>query len=198
MKATPIFFEPSGVGNPAHFDEMLKMAHIVKYSHDRLADLGELAWSPQMVLEIQTLGRGGLRFRTSLRTCARGWRSVGALPVARSRDTAGCGDWLTSGLIDSLCRTGVRGLRRHDMSRLLDALTFGQGLAAWNCGFAGPRGGMYALSRSDLWRTMRGIAVGRQVSCSTEPTLPKQFLAATTGICSSCKPDLCDCHTRVS
>ena len=65
-RGTVIFFEPSGVGNPAHFGEILNLAHIVKYSDHRLADLGDLVWGPQMVLEMQTLGRGGLRFRTSL------------------------------------------------------------------------------------------------------------------------------------
>jgi fructokinase len=198
-KGTIIFFEPSGVRNRTHFAEMLRMAHIVKYSHDRLADVGDLAWNSQRVLEIQTLGRGGLRFRTSLdSSCPTRWRSIHALPVARLRDTAGCGDWLTSALVDSLCRSGTRVLQQHRMSRLLEALTFGQGLAAWNCGFVGPRGGMYVLSRSDLWRTIRGIAAGKQVSCSIEPAPPAELLVATTRICDSCKPSSSKRRARVS
>lgn len=197
-KGTIIFFEPSGVGKPAHFAEMLKLAHIVKYSHDRLADLGELAWGPQMVLEIQTLGRGGLRFRASYDADGRRWRSVQALTVTQLRDTAGCGDWLTSGLIDLLCRKGTRGLRQYGMSRLLDALGFGQGLAAWNCGFVGPRGGMYALPKSDLWRTIRGIACGKQISSRIEAGPPSELLTASAGICGSCKPVIFGPRARVS
>jgi fructokinase len=197
-KGTIIFFEPSGVGNPAHFAEMLKLAHIVKYSHDRLADLGELAWGPQMVLEIQTLGRGGLRFRSSHDAAGRRWRSVEALTVTRLRDTAGCGDWLTSGLIDLLSRKGTRGLRQYGMSRLLDAMGFGQGLAAWNCGFVGPRGGMYALPKSDLWRTIRGIASGKQISSSIEAAPPSELLTASADICGSCKPVISGRRARVS
>jgi sugar/nucleoside kinase (ribokinase family) len=197
-KGTIIFLEPSGIRNPTHFAEMLKMAHIVKYSHDRLADLGELTWGSQMFLEIQTLGRGGLRFRSSRSASGRPWRSMQALPVARLRDTAGCGDWLTSGLIDSLCRKGIRGLDHHGISRLMDALAFGQGLAAWNCGFACPRGGMYAMSRSDLWRTIRGIASGNQVPCSIEPGPPSEILTASARICDSCKPVVSGGRARVS
>ena len=54
-----VYFEPSSASNPKHFAEMLGLAHVIKYSHDRFLGAGDLQWKPQMLLEVQTLGTRG-------------------------------------------------------------------------------------------------------------------------------------------
>jgi fructokinase len=132
-----------------NFLALLKLAHIVKYSHDRIDQL-DLPNDSSALLEIQTLGRGGARFRTELGSSGDGWHHVEAKPVARMVDSAGCGDWFTAGLISSLCSEGMSSLKRAGDSDILGALDLAQSLAAWNCSFAGPRGGMYTPALKNI------------------------------------------------
>lgn len=182
-----IYFEPSAVSQKKLFDELLDLAHIVKYSQDRLFDFGELDWRPQMLLEVRTLGRGGLRFRTTLDGSPKRWRSLDAAQPARVRDTAGCGDWLSGGLINSVCRDGIRALKACSFEELVRGLAFGQGLAAWNCGFVGARGGMYALSDADFAKLARRLQTGKPVVCVAEPD--SDFATGYASlVCDVCKP----------
>jgi len=61
-----VVFEPSSIRDERLFKEMMLTAHIVKYAQETLAEYGELSWSDATRLEIQTLGRGGVRFRSNL------------------------------------------------------------------------------------------------------------------------------------
>lgn len=182
-----IYFEPSAVSQKKLFDELMQLAHIVKYSQDRLFDFGELDWRPQMLLEVRTLGRGGLRFRTTLDSSQKRWRNLEAVQPLRVRDTAGCGDWLSGGLINSLCRDGLRGLKECTFDEVLGGLAFGQGLAAWNCGFVGARGGMYSVPEADFARLVRRLQIGKPAMCTTEDDS-----VSATGyeslICDVCQP----------
>ena len=99
---------------------------------------------------LMSLGRGGARFRTELGSSGDGWHHVEAKPVARMVDSAGCGDWFTAGLISSLCSEGMSSLKRAGDSDILGALDLAQSLAAWNCSFAGPRGGMYTPALKNI------------------------------------------------
>jgi sugar/nucleoside kinase (ribokinase family) len=128
-----IYFEPSAVSQKRLFDEVMQLAHIVKYSQDRLFDFGELDWRPQMLLEVRTLGRGGLRFRTTLDSSQKRRMNLEAIQPLRVKDTAGCGECLSGGLINSLCRDGLGALKECTFDQVLGALAFEQGLAAWNC-----------------------------------------------------------------
>jgi sugar/nucleoside kinase (ribokinase family) len=191
-KGAIVFFEPCGVSNDKQFAEMLALSHVVKYSHDRLLHLGELEWRPQMLLEIQTLGRGGLRFRTTLDSSSKRWRSLEALKVENLKDTAGCGDWLSSALIHKLSRGGLKQLKRFSFDRLVGAMNLGQRLAAWNCGFVGARGGMYALSASQFRALITQIQVGGHAAVTREPTHSEELLKYTSVICDDCgqrRPD---------
>lgn len=112
-----VVFEPSGVGDPKLFREAVSVAHVVKYSQERMKTLGE--WfegdgqPSSTLLEIETLGRGGLRYRTRLaHDKSREWRHIDAFPVSIFRDSAGCGDWTTAGILDTIGRKGLAGLRR--------------------------------------------------------------------------------------
>ena len=144
-----VVFEPPRMREDKNFLALLKLAHIVKYSHDRIDQL-DLPNDSSALLEIQTLGRGGARFRTELGSSGDGWHHVEAKPVARMVDSAGCGDWFTAGLISSLCSEGMSSLKRAGDSDILGALDLAQSLAAWNCSFAGPRGGMYTPALKNI------------------------------------------------
>lgn len=158
-----IVFEPISVGDPRLFSEAWGLAHIVKYSHERLRDIADVEFAPRerngMLLEIETLGRAGLRYRSRL-ACAgtRGWVTMEAFSQPAVRDAAGAGDWCTAGFLDRALRGGSRELKTMSGSDLVEALRYGQALAAWNCRFEGARGGMYEVSRSTVRREVREIS----------------------------------------
>jgi fructokinase len=45
-------------------------------------------------------------------------------------------------------------------AQLTRAFRYGQALAAWNCGFEGARGGMYASTRSSFERQIEKLLAG--------------------------------------
>lgn len=138
-----VMFEPSGRGDDKMFNEALELAHIVKYADQRMANLTDEGPSENRVLEIQTLGAEGLRFRMPQRKRADGWRLMKAAPAETVVDACGSGDWCSAGLLSHVASNGVDGLRGLTVKAATDALRYGQELAAWNCGFEGARGGMY-------------------------------------------------------
>lgn len=145
-----IVFEPPNVNESKSFARILEIADIVKYSHDRIDELPR-SHSQTGRLDIQTLGRGGLRFRSPGEA---NWQHLQAEPIEKLVDAAGSGDWLTAGFLYSLCRTanGINKNLKKDLKQesLVRALTVGQKLAAWNCSFRGARGGMYTESKSRI------------------------------------------------
>lgn len=194
-KGAIIFFEPSGVGEPKLFQEALTIAHIVKYSQERMKTLGEWfddeAGQPSArLLEIETLGRGGLKYRTRLpadRT--QDWRHVDAYPVPTLRDAAGCGDWTTAGIIDKIGREGLDGLRRMPMATLASAVRHGQALAAWNCGYEGARGGMYSVASAELARIADRITAAEELKLPSASSARAATEDPLDKICVSCRPE---------
>lgn len=143
-----VMFEPSGRGDEKLFKEALGLAHVVKYAHQRMADLaGDHAWN-NLRLEIQTLGSEGLRFRLPRKRRHSGWRTMNAAPTPVVRDSCGSGDWCTAGILSRLAVRGVDTLDQATVSSVNAALKFGQKLASWNCAFEGARGGMYAPTQA--------------------------------------------------
>ena len=184
-----VFFEPSASSSPKQLAEMLELSHVVKYSHDRVKDTGELEWGANTHLQIQTFGRGGLQFRTNLRGRHRiTWRSLPAVPVGNLRDAAGAGDWLSAVIINRLCQAGVKQLSRAKFEDLLETLHFGQRVAAWNCSFVGPRGGMYSLSRKEFWSRMKELQNGKPRSASAGTIGIPEMLELPQELCSLCSP----------
>jgi sugar/nucleoside kinase (ribokinase family) len=140
-----IVFEPSTQRDQGLFKEALSVSHIVKVSHERWADRGELSPGENNWLLIETLGSEGLRFRSRLPSShSSGWQHVAGFPVVKYRDTAGAGDWCTAGIIARLGTQGAKGLEYIGQEEVRDAFRQGQLLASWNCGFEGARGGMCA------------------------------------------------------
>ncbi|MGY4645035.1 PfkB family carbohydrate kinase [Cellulomonas sp. URHB0016] len=139
-----VMFEPSGRSDPKLFAEALRLAHVVKYADQRLSDAGgTMGDDTATLLEVQTLGSDGLRFRRKINGRASGWSALSAVDRDDIVDTCGSGDWCTAGLLSRLATNGREGLEASSLERVADALQYGQELAAWNCGFEGARGGMY-------------------------------------------------------
>lgn len=186
-KGALVVFEPSSLGDPRLFQEALALAHILKYSHERMGQLGEAESAVGPLLEIETLGEEGLRYRSTLPSCiSNGWKWLNAYAVGHAKDAAGAGDWCTAGIIHRLGQQGLQGFHQATASQVLDALCFGQALAAWNCGFEGARGGMYSMNkeafRSDIEQIMSGNGVIQQIS-HTSNSVVKEVLR---NLCPTC------------
>jgi len=155
-----IFFEPSVKCEPKKLAHALELADVVKYSHERIDSIEErLDPRSRVSLEIKTYGQKGLSFRSRL--CNEDpskWYNLEAPIVHSVVDSCGCGDWATAGIISQLCDKGG-GLSLVDKSfdEIVNALNYGQALAAWNCGFEGARGGMYDLSKEEFNREISMI-----------------------------------------
>lgn len=139
-----VFFEPSGRGDERLFAEALELAHVVKYADQRIFDLADAGLSKNRILEVQTLGPAGLRYRTPHRKSRDGWRALKAVAARRTVDSCGAGDWCTAGMIAKMAAGGREALERLTLAEIKNGLVYGQKLAAWNCAFEGARGGMYS------------------------------------------------------
>lgn len=148
-----VYLEPSEIADPRLFAEALRIAHIVKYSNERLRSLGHEGRRSGIFLEIQTLGSRGLAYRSRL-TGNAAWAHLPSVPAPILRDACGAGDWCSAGVIARLGAGGLAALLNATQGDLADALHYGQALAAWNCGFEGARGGMYRVKRSSFERQM--------------------------------------------
>lgn len=151
-----IVYEPSAKSDLPWVEDMLSIADVVKYSHDRTAALGN-AWSRPKAhgaLWIETRGHQGLRWSRSDEG-----DSTRALPSVRNPraiDACGAGDWFTSALLFGLAQTKCKPVDLGD-GQLTQVLEAASRLAAWSCGFLGARGGLYeAPARTifeQLWAT---------------------------------------------
>ena len=156
-----IVFEPSAAGDPRQTEEALAVAHIVKFARDRFGEDRTIRDAAGPLLVIETLGAQGLRFRSRLKLATQAaWTTRAPFKIGRALDTAGSGDWCVAGLIHQLAADGRDGLERVTTDRLNSAISYGQALAAWNCGFEGARGGMYRLSAEAVHDQVEGILRG--------------------------------------
>jgi len=140
-----IVFEPSSIGDERQFQNAVDTCHVLKYSHVPLGHVVDLGAVKAPPIIIETLGADGLRFRWRSR-----WTELPAFNVPRFRDAAGAGDWCTAGLIHRLVDKGANALNTMHKPRILEALRFGQALAAINCGYEGARGAMMALTQEQM------------------------------------------------
>jgi fructokinase len=187
-----VVFEPSSVGDPDLFREAWSLAHLVKYSHERLGDILDLKLKRSeqegVLLEVETLGAEGLRYRSRLlKGRANGWRQLNAIKPETFKDAAGSGDWCTAGLLDRLARGGLVGFKETTGEQLQGALRYGQALASWNCGFEGARGGMHQVDKPTFDLQVEKILRGGEPA----PAASKEELAIAADLlgsfCPSCK-----------
>lgn len=189
-----IVFEPAGIGDPKLFDEALRLTHVLKYSRDRLPDLAAREPRHRVLLEIETQGAEGLRYRsTHLRTYS--WRHSKPVHTPFIADTAGAGDWCTAALLSCLGMEGLAGLEAVASFGLHDAIRFAQAAAALACAYEGARGVMEVLSRDAFLESMDALLDFRSdpAACLTpaeegvptpltQPTAPRTF----GGVCPAC------------
>ena len=182
-----VVFEPSGKATDKLMAEAIAIAHVVKYADDRLAGIrGVMANDSAALLEVQTLGERGLKYRHRLGRGISDWMYLQAVPAPRLADTCGSGDWCTAGLIAKTAVGGEKGLRRAGARGVRAALRYGQALAAWNCGFEGARGGMYSVPREAFESQITSLLNGRFDGIIGTPIGG----AATQGVvtCPACPP----------
>lgn len=146
-----VFFEPSSIRDDALTSACLAVSDVVKYSADRVPKPPRNPVSKSPRLEIQSFGESGLRYRVKMGATVPGeWRQLSALPVHGFKDSTGCGDWCSAGIIHRLCSDG----RDHFMSLgepdIGEGIRFGMALAAINCRYEGARGPMYHFDKDDL------------------------------------------------
>jgi hypothetical protein len=145
------------------FGEALKIAHIVKYASQRMRKIDDvMANGTSVILEVQTLGSEGLRYRHRFGPRLSAWVRLDAVRAPKLADACGAGDWCTAGLLAKAASGGLAGLKKGGADLVEQALRFGQTLAAWNCGFEGARGGMYAVSRETFEENIEDLFEGRE------------------------------------
>jgi sugar/nucleoside kinase (ribokinase family) len=187
-----VVFEPSGIGDPGLFREAWALAHVVKYSHERLRDIADLDLKPSeregVLLEIETLGEEGLRYRSRLpKNPSRGWNSLPVFPVPDLKDAAGAGDWCTAGLLNKLARGGLTALKKATSETLREAFQYGQALAAWNCGFEGARGGMYEVDLATFHRQVDRILEGGEFEPLSLDKQDPELAQLLARLCPACE-----------
>ena len=191
-----VVFEPSGIGKASLFNEALELAHVLKYSRQRL---GQLATQPpragNCLLEIETLGAEGLRYRSSRTSWS--WRLKRALGGPPPLDCAGAGDWCTAGVLSEVATGGSDQLQDSTAEDLETALNFGQAAAAIACGFEGARGAMYALAAEEFRRAAEELANQSEprgrMELSEASTAPDGLRSsAIAEVCPSCDSPLAE------
>jgi fructokinase len=181
-----VVFEPNHPFEPALFEAALATTHLLKFSHQRLRNLAEVRPLREPLLVVETQGPAGLRYRDQ-RAGGGDWQHLEALPAPAVRDSAGCGDWCTAGLIHAVGQGGRAGLDSIAGEDLRAALRVGQALGAWNCGFEGARGGMYLADRSAFEQSIGAILAGDAPAGLVtaeehdEPALSGSFCPACAG-----------------
>lgn len=162
-----VYFEPSEVAEPGMFNDALGVAHVVKYSGDRLESLDSHRARRSVLLEIRTLGRDGLVFHSPRLGTA--WHRIDSIPAPKMVDACGAGDWCTAGIIAMLGSAGTADFASRSGQDVFRALRYGQALAAWNCGFEGARGGMYQVRRSAFLKQVAAILAAQQLTSRLTP-----------------------------
>ena len=182
-----IVFEPSAIKDERLFNTAARLTHILKYSHERLSDVSGVLGDYPVPLEIQTLGREGLRYRRSKgKEQSAPWQYMPAFRVNDVVDEAGAGDWCTSGIIHSLGRYGANSFWRTQGSGIGKALELGQALAAVNCRFKSARGIMYSLSLHQLNTVVLELARGQALDSDQEMDVQGTLSELLQSVCSHC------------
>lgn len=147
-KGTVIFFEPSSIKDEKGFKECLEVSDIIKFSEDRIPNYNETFLKGQALLEIQTMGDKGLRYR---RKNDIKWTELKGFHIDNVIDTAGAGDWCTAGIISTIFSMSTKNPEELLTDEILTkAFKFGQVLSALNCTYEGARGLMYSIKYKEL------------------------------------------------
>lgn len=172
-KGTIIFFEPSSNRDESQFEKFLSIADIVKFSHERVAGFSEKYSSITCYLEIETLGKDGLVYRTKKSSKPNQWKRIKGFSLSSIQDTAGAGDWCTAGIIQSLFASEQVVLSDIGILCLEEAMRFGQALGALNCIYDGARGLMYYYYPEKLISVAQKFIAEKTINPKSLPSAPK-------------------------
>jgi len=183
-----VVFEPSSMKRGKLFQECTQVAHIVKYSRDRIDHMPDYQRGSIPLLEIDTMGAYGLRFRMLVANnkCS-DWEYLETYRVDDLKDEAGSGDWCTAGIIHVFGQQGLQGFANLSREGILQGLAVGQALAAVNCRFEGARGAMYSLNVKQLAEIIAGIIEGKEVKTTTRRNIPEIADELLRSICANCR-----------
>lgn len=145
-----IYFEPSSLKENSQFFECIELAHIVKFSNERLKDYTSIFEKQRVPLEIVTLGKDGIKYRYSQRLDAIEWITIPSYQISNVVDSAGSGDWFSAGLIAEVGKKGLKTFEKCSDKDIRHALDFAQAFGALNCYFEGARGAMYNLNINEI------------------------------------------------
>lgn len=134
-----VVYEPSSSSDTPWMSEMMGLADIVKYSHDRAQALENAMPASNGALWIETQGRNGLRWAHGR---AGVWHAVPAVDNPEALDSCGAGDWFTSALLFLLLHTDHKPYELGT-NQLNEVMRAASRVAAWSCGFLGARGALY-------------------------------------------------------
>lgn len=176
-----VVYEPSVASDSPWLEDMLALADVVKYSHDRIAALGDAWRQPKThrALWIETRGHQGLRWSRSDESEHADLPSV---RNTRAIDACGAGDWFTSALLFGLARARTKPVDWGD-GQLTEVLEAASRLAAWSCGFLGARGGLYEAPVEAIFEQ---LWASPPVSAQGRSSLPRPV--PDVGVCSWCPP----------
>jgi fructokinase len=161
-----VVFEPSTSKDKGTFERALAIAHLVKFSEQRLPDYPAAYPVNQAAIEIQTRGEGGIMYR--MQATGPGWTHLPALHLADAVDTAGAGDWCTAGIIDQLLAHPLQRAAWFSPLDVAHAISIGQTYGTINCCFAGARGAMYYLSTHAFMHAAANLHRERDTAVLTE------------------------------
>lgn len=179
-----VVFEPASKANRPLFDLMLRVAHIVKYSRAEFSS--SLRVPSSVLLQVETLGKKGLRYKSRLHGSRGDWAHLPPFKVDTLQDTAGAGDWCTAGIIHVLGAGGFTVFNRSSAEKVRVAMRFGQALATWNCGYEGARGGMYATTTAKFRTEIDRILATGSYRAQLTDGVSTQMIAEGVGVCPSC------------
>jgi fructokinase len=148
-KGALIVFEPSSYYESKQFAECIELTDIIKFSSDRINNYSELFPLPNVPLEIETLGNGGLNYRLKSDNSS-DWNRILPFTVDNFVDGAGAGDWCTAGIIHELGQKGKESFKASTKKDIITACIIGQALGALNCTFDGARGIIYNVNYPSL------------------------------------------------
>lgn len=150
-----VMFEPSSFSDEKAFRAAIELAHVLKYSKERLGHVRDFGNTPYPAVVIETLGEEGLRVLWKGH-----WSEFEAFDAPRFVDAAGAGDWTSAGFLHVVGQGGSAGLKGCSKTAIERALRIGQALSALNCGFEGARGLMEVADREKVSRMLRAMAGG--------------------------------------
>ena len=168
-------FEPSSRGTESASREAAEHARILKWSEETKARLhrSTLALRGNQ-LQIETRGERGLRYRIGKKK----WDSLPA-PEIETLDSAGAGDWLTTGLLDALPSLNLASL---DEDTLVGTLRSAQAMAALSCRYIGART-LTRLSAAEIRRAEKRVLRSND---SDSPRVPVGRRSRASGVCALC------------